>query len=305
MPQSSTRINRPPAASNWKRLFPDDSETSLDFSQAPDLIRAGKPLGDAELGVATESAARWERIQCGFLARARRTEHYPASRLERSRAAYSKYFDRTGGLRGSVLDIGGGWGLYRQWWEPDEGQVYVVHDPGVERYLQGAHDTHHQVFARAFELSMTFVEGVGESLPYRNAAFDTCVVASALDHCADPSVVLREAHRCLRPAGRMLLLQGCHGDESPRRGLPPLRRFLRMLAHPLQLATKIRSRLLDPPMHMHHFSIEGVKAILDAAGFAQIEDSVVIDDLHMFEAQKGSAGRASVAPAEDPAPLRR
>lgn len=43
-------------------------------------------------------------------------------------------------------------------------------------------------------------------LPFSDAAFDRAMVVHALDHCADPSELLREIWRILAPGGRMLAI---------------------------------------------------------------------------------------------------
>jgi SAM-dependent methyltransferase len=45
------------------------------------------------------------------------------------------------------------------------------------------------------------VEGVGESLPYPDDAFDLVIAISVMEHVHDPLAVFREVHRVLRPEG--------------------------------------------------------------------------------------------------------
>jgi SAM-dependent methyltransferase len=50
----------------------------------------------------------------------------------------------------------------------------------------------------------SIVQGdVGEPLPFGDAAFDGVVLKDLLEHVADPVAVVREAHRVLKPGGRV------------------------------------------------------------------------------------------------------
>jgi ubiquinone/menaquinone biosynthesis C-methylase UbiE len=69
---------------------------------------------------------------------------------------------------------------------------------------------------RAVELSrqVDLYEGDAERLPYPDAAFDSVVITLALCSIPDDAAAVREAHRVLRPGGRLLLLEHV---ASPKR----------------------------------------------------------------------------------------
>lgn len=51
------------------------------------------------------------------------------------------------------------------------------------------------------------VRGLGEMLPFRDAAFSGCRIERVLMHVDDPGVVLAEARRCLEPGGLITVLE--------------------------------------------------------------------------------------------------
>ena len=62
----------------------------------------------------------------------------------------------------------------------------------------------------------SFVQGIGEYLPFRNEIFDHILYASSLDHIINPQRSLAEAARCLKPGGHISLwIDGLAADDSP------------------------------------------------------------------------------------------
>ena len=53
--------------------------------------------------------------------------------------------------------------------------------------------------------SVAFAQAVGEYLPFRDATFDTIIIAGSLDHVLSEADVLSEAHRCLVDGGHLLM----------------------------------------------------------------------------------------------------
>jgi len=50
-----------------------------------------------------------------------------------------------------------------------------------------------------------FAQAIGEYLPFRDATFDTVIIAGSLDHVLSESAVLSEAYRCLMDNGHLLV----------------------------------------------------------------------------------------------------
>lgn len=267
-----------------RAFFRPDMRDNYDFSQSPTMIRSRQSAVDALAAAGEQKATEWEDIQTGFLERAKREQKYPKEKLAHAHTLYSAYFEQHGRLRGHVLDIGGGWGLYREWWTPGEGDVYIVHDPGVDRVIEGAHPTHYECYQRAFSLPMTFVEGVGEVQPYVDGTFDTCVIAAALDHCADPPAVLREARRCLKPGGRMVLLESCSTGRPGAEKMRLVKRALQHVHHPRLLVRKVFAKVTAPEDHMYHFSRGQLVSMLEDAGFRDVRVQPVLGGIHAFDA---------------------
>jgi SAM-dependent methyltransferase len=105
-------------------------------------------------------------------------------------------------LRGTVLDIGGGTGVARQFLSSHA--RYVCVDPG-DTWLDDS--WRHVGDALPGLLSpMAFVRGVGEALPFCDEAFDVALSLWSLNHVANPRRVLEEAHRVLSNRGRLILV---------------------------------------------------------------------------------------------------
>jgi len=254
-----------------RALFRSEKIASFDFSDSPRVVqRIG---GDGRSAGAPAEGSRgqqWQYIQQKFLKQAKSGSHYGDERVRHTVEVYDRFFRQRGQMAGNVLDIGGGWGTKRQWWQGRESDVFVVHDPGVERARSGAHAAHRTHYPRAFQLPMTFVEGFGEDLPYRDDLFDTCLIASALDHFADPWRVVSEARRCLKPGGRILIFQTCRLATRASRTRYSLRLTLK---RPWRLPKKLSQRYFAPEKHMNKFTASDVMALLQDCGFANVSRS--------------------------------
>src|SRR5690606_11337533 len=164
-------------------------------------------------------------------------------------------------------DLGGGWGLLREWWRAGPSDVYVVYDPGGDSYEAGPHPIHRETHALGLARPCTFVEGSGESLPYADARFDSVVIASALDHVIDPERVLQEASRCWRPGGRLLMVQHVEDLATLLPGYhTPAKRLQRILRDPRRILGFVRSRIserLEGDAHIHHFTTASLRGLAE------------------------------------------
>ena len=93
-----------------------------------------------------------------------------------------------------LLDLGGGTGHVTQLLAGPSGDAVVL-EPNPRRVARG----------RAARPRIEFVEGVAERIPFPDGRFDAVVSVRAFHHFADHRRALAEAHRVLRPGGRLVL----------------------------------------------------------------------------------------------------
>lgn len=145
-----------------------------------------------------------------------------------------EYCDLT---KGKVLDVGCG---------PD----------GLINYLPGsksryALDPLMDICASNYKLppEVNWVTGVGESMPFRDQAFDAIISTNALDHTRSPLEILMEMHRCLRKGGCLFLTMDCY---------PGYRKVFRQALEKINLG--------DKP-HPFSFSVADTSRLISKAGF--------------------------------------
>ncbi|MFC2057090.1 class I SAM-dependent methyltransferase [Chloroflexota bacterium] len=271
-----------------KRYFKKDQQIHFDFSQAPALIKRKGKNALETIAFGRDDTSRWAKAQNSFLRWTSDQRAFTEQYIERGKKTYGTFFEKRGPLRGKIIDIGGGWGLYRQWWEPGESDIFIVHDPGVQRFLHGPHRLHQYYYQKAFSLPMTFVEGFGEDLPYESNIFDTCLIAVTLDHCINPQKVCSEAYHVLRPGGSILVIQSCNSPTLDSYHRHILKRLLQYLRHPKSILVTLSNLLFYPDRHLHHFSTMDIISLLEQSGFSKINVNIVptTKNVYGFEAIK-------------------
>lgn len=106
------------------------------------------------------------------------------------------------GLRGRVLDVGGGLGVTRHWLAA--GVRYALAEPSPSWGTPGWE--HLAVTFPCLRERPAEVRAVGEALPFADGAFDAVLALWTLNHARAPERMLEEAARVLRPGGRLLLV---------------------------------------------------------------------------------------------------
>ncbi len=165
------------------RQFPD-RDGALDFT--PNL----PPDPDVQ-----ERWPLWEQLQHNFVVAA---DEIPEHSLSVGRRADATAFARFSDLRGLVLDIGCG---------PQTEPSYVVAANGSFVGIDPLRGAKRREF--------TFVQGIGEYLPFADGSFDRVLFATSLDHVLSPVRSLSEARRVLNPSGSVNIWFGEVPDAEP------------------------------------------------------------------------------------------
>lgn len=108
--------------------------------------------------------------------------------------------------RGRVFELGCGGGLNLALYEPNLISSYSGIDPN-SKLLDGALE---KAAERGWNVDIR--QGLGEDIPFTDSEFDTVVCTYTLCSVADPTRVLSEMRRILKPSGQLLFLE--HG-RSP------------------------------------------------------------------------------------------
>ena len=273
---------------DMKKLFKKEEQKLHDFSQGKNLIKSNEGVARLNKLFSNDIIKKWWDAQKVCLTWTKDKKIFPEDYVGSSKLAYDAYFKQRGLLKGKLVDVGGGWGLFRQWWKPGKSDFYIVHDPGIERFLRGPHKLHYKHYKKAFGLPMSFVEGYGEKLPYKNNLFDTWINMAALDHCIDTDMVMKEAYRVLKPKGTVIVIQRIHKHQVEHKKLYLLKRLLKHLPHPRRLLYIIYNRLVYKDEHLHHFEKEDMVDLLKRAGFSSITTTEIpnMENNFAFEGRK-------------------
>lgn len=127
--------------------------------------------------------------------RRRAEEHNPFLELFFS-SSISRYFKNK-----DVLDFGCALGGTAIAWERLYKTKSVAGFDVSPYFIEGA-----QRYAKHFESTAVFKQGVGESAPFDDNSFDTIVAIDVFEHVYDFNVCLEQCRRMLRPGGNLVLV---------------------------------------------------------------------------------------------------
>jgi 2-polyprenyl-3-methyl-5-hydroxy-6-metoxy-1,4-benzoquinol methylase len=101
--------------------------------------------------------------------------------------------------------------------------------------------------------------GLLQDLRYPDDCFDAITMSHLIEHVYDPFDLLQECHRILKPCGRLALV-------TPN---------INSVGHRIYSSSWFH---LDPPRHLHIFTLGSLTALLNKAGFRRIRMKTTVRD---------------------------
>lgn len=201
--------SRAEGATRWYRMAPTLDHEARALWQ---LVREPVQCGAA----AQQDQARVESV---LAARRSRSEAFITSAAAEWDAKVSSLFGARADLGAAlalldpamvVADLGCGTGALARALAPHVAHVHAV--DGSDAMLSAAR-------ARLDGVpNVTIAAGSLESLPLLDGSLDAAVLMLVLHHVAEPTRVLREARRVLRPGGRLVITDMCAHERDEYRG---------------------------------------------------------------------------------------
>jgi ubiquinone/menaquinone biosynthesis C-methylase UbiE len=118
---------------------------------------------------------------------------------------------------------------------------------------------------KAESLSITNVEfrvGDGYSLPFDSQAFDVVLLFNVLHFVKEPATLLHEAHRLLKPSGRLVSVTDCYAEPVPL---------------PLRIGLGVQKLLnwIGFIPFMWYYKREDIHQLFEQCSFASVETDVL------------------------------
>ena len=114
---------------------------------------------------------------------------------------------------GRTLELGGGTGANLEHYPPAVTELVITEpDPHMAKRLRARLDDEPHGTA-----SVAVEQVPAEALPFAEASFDTLVATLVLCTVDDPAAATAEAHRVLKPGGKLLFIEHVRDDEGTGR----------------------------------------------------------------------------------------
>jgi ubiquinone/menaquinone biosynthesis C-methylase UbiE len=160
---------------------------------------------------------------------------------------------------GNILEVGFGTGASLAHYPPRVASLTAVDvNPGVRRLAR------RRIARWPIRVELRIAEG--DRLPFSDGEFETVVSTCTLCSARDPSRLLREIRRVLRPGGRYLFLEhGLSDDERVRRWQRlwnPLQRTVADNCHVTREIRQLISREGFEFFHIREFHADGLPRVL-------------------------------------------
>jgi SAM-dependent methyltransferase len=224
----------------------------------------------------TEPFKRWQQFQNEF-----EREAYEPKYAFRDREGCREVYEQLpAAIQGAFLDIGGADGTVRYFLPRDV--AYLCVDPFLEAprlaLARGQDAKFREVFP-CFTEPYAFVCAMAERLPIRSGQFDWVHMRSMIDHVADPPAVLKEAFRCLKPGGYLLMGVSARGGKAKtvEPGLVGLLAQAYRVLHyegPKEFAHRLIRRLRGHrDHHLWHPSVHDLRTLLTGSGLLILHET--------------------------------
>jgi len=139
--------------------------------------------------------------------------------MDRKYGAWKRVF--WSGLPSEVVEIGAGAGANMRYYKPGTRVIAIEPNVAMHRHLEAAAQRH------SIQLKIMGIKGESMDLP--NDSVDAVIGTLVLCSVADPSRVLAEVHRILRPGGRYIFLEHVAADSASH--LRRVQEWLRRVWH--------------------------------------------------------------------------
>ncbi len=176
--------------------------------------------------------------------------------ISRDRATYEHFH-----LAGDVLDVGGGFGLLREFLENHVRLISI--DPFIEATSK-VPPAIRLAYSR-LDNKLNFIGGLAEFLPFQTESFDWVHMRSMLDHVQVPDLAMKEAHRVLKSGG--LILVGLYVEGGRDGKIPIVRRLKTFIKHLLEAIGVKRYK----DFHTWHPTYENLLKLIEDNGFTTQE----------------------------------